>query len=97
MGDSFKAGFPLFPNIHGKACSKLAMARTFVKAAEFLGVPTTTPDGSETITGHSLRVTGAQGLARIGLDLWTIQLIGRWGSDAIKRYVRLVPLERAAQ
>ena len=50
--------------------------------------PTVSPDGSEAITGHSLRVTGAQGLARFGLDAWTIQLIGRWGSAAILRYIR---------
>ena len=72
------------------------MAATFVHAAGLLGVPTVSPDGSEAITGHSLRVTGAQGFARLGLDTWTIQLIGRWGSDAILRYIRAIPLERAA-
>ena len=35
-------------------------------------------------------------MARLGLDTWTIQLIGRWGSAAILRYVRAIPLERAA-
>ena len=53
-------------------------------------------DGSERISGHTLRVTGAQGLARLGLELWAIQLFGRWGSEAVKLYVRLAPLERAA-
>ena len=75
---------------------KEAMAETFVHAAGFLGITPVSPDGSEAITGHSLRVTGAQGLARLGLDAWTIQLIGRWGSAAILRYIRAIPLERAA-
>ena len=44
-------------------------------------------------TGHSLRVTGAQGLTVRGWHLWTIQLLGRWGSEAIKTYVREAPLE----
>ena len=42
-----------------------------------------------------MRVTGAQGLARMGLDLWAIQLIGRWGSETVTEYIRAIPLERA--
>ncbi|CAE7206162.1 ftsH [Symbiodinium natans] len=47
---------------------------------------------------HSFRVAGAQFLARSGVDVAVIQLIGRWGSNAIFRYVQtaaFVP-ERAA-
>ena len=57
------------------------------------------PDGSERVTGHSLRVSGAQGLARLGWDLWAIQLHGRWHSDVVKHYVReahLAPVGGAA-
>ena len=54
------------------------------------------PDGSERVTGHSLRVSGAQGLALLGLHLWTVQLHGRWGSDVVKRYIRDSPLSSAA-
>ena len=71
------------------------MAATFSQAAFRLGVELESADGSEVVSGHSLRVTGAQGLARLGLDTWAIQLIGRWGSATILRYIRLVPLERA--
>ena len=53
--------------------------------------------GIDAITGHTLRVTGAQGLARLGLELWAIQLLGRWGSDAVQTYVRAVPLEFVAR
>ena len=91
----FAEDFPLFPDREGKVCSKPAMADTFRSAAEHLGLPAEVPDGSAGITGHSLRATGAQGLARLGLELWAIQLIGRWGSEAVKAYVREVPLERA--
>ena len=73
------------------------MADTSVHAAGLLGIPSVSPDGSEAITGHSLRATGAQGLARLGLGAWTIQLIGcLWGSVAILRNIRAIPLERAA-
>ena len=37
---------------------------------------------------HILRVAGAQMLARARLPLSTIQLIGRWGSEAVKRYTQ---------
>ena len=37
---------------------------------------------------HVLRVSGAQMMARAGLQLFIIQLFGRWGSMAIARYVQ---------
>ena len=45
-------------------------------------------DGSLRISGHSLRASGAQLLARLGFDMLSIQLLGRWGSDALLTYVR---------
>ena len=49
-------------------------------------------DGEQLWTGHSLRVTGAQGLTQAGLELWALQLLGRWGSNAILGYVASTPL-----
>ena len=69
------------------------MLRTIEEAAVKLRVPLAAPDRSERVTGHSLRVTGAQGLARRGWDLWSIQLLGRWGSEVVKTYVRDAPLD----
>ena len=66
------------------------MTQTIVKAAQLLEAPTITADGSEIVSGHSLRVSGAQGLARLGLDTWAIQLLGRWGSDRVRGYIREV-------
>ena len=62
-----------------------------------MGCPTTSPDGSRAITGHSLRVGGAQGLARRGVELWSIQLLGRWGGDTVKRYLADAHLDIAAR
>ena len=42
--------------------------------------------------GHALRVAGARFLSRHGVDLYLIQLIGRWASSAILRYVPQAPL-----
>ena len=80
--------FPLFPTEAGKVVTKHAMATTIMHAAINLQVPLSAPDGSERVSGHSLRVSGAQGLARLGWDLWAIQLHGRWQSDIVKHYVR---------
>ena len=79
---------PLFPTTDGQVCGKAEVSETIIQAAKFLEIPLESPDHSERVSGHSLWSTGAQGLARAGLELWAIQLIGRWGSDAVKSYVR---------
>ena len=71
--------------------------QTIVKAAELLGVPAKDGHGRERISGHTLRVTGAQGLAMAGLELWAIQLLGRWGSQSVTRYVRDAHLETVSK
>ena len=39
-----------------------------------------------------MRVAGAQGLARAGLSEHTIALLARWGSSAVRTYIRKAPL-----
>ena len=68
------------------------MVDTIRRAAELLQLPPLSPDGVPRWTGHTLRVTGAQGLALAGLDTWAIQLLGRWGSEAVRSYIRQAPL-----
>ena len=87
---------PLFPSEDGEVVAKDRMALAIMEAAQRLGSPLETPDGSSKVTGHSLRVSGAQGLARAGMDVWAIQLLGRWGSSVVLDYVREVPLEAAS-
>ena len=48
--------------------------------------------GAPIYSGHSWRGSGAIFLAKAGIDVWRIQLHGRWGSAAVLRYVRLAPL-----
>ena len=89
------ADLPLFPTLEGAVVTKDRMAATIVEAAKRLKVPLASADRSARVSGHSLRVTGAQGLARAGVDVWAIQLLGRWGSSAVLEYIREVPLELA--
>ena len=83
---------PLFPTAAGAAAEKQQVVATIQRAAGLLGVQDA-PDGSERITGHSLRPTGAQGLVRRGWSVWAVQLMGRWGSEVVKGYLRLAPLD----
>ena len=89
--------FPLFPNGSGQVLSQSATVesiRTCLAAAE---VPLRRPgvDGTmrDRFSQHALRVSGAQFLARCGLPLFSIQLLGRWSSAAVRRYVQDAPLE----
>ena len=64
-------------------------------AALALGRPEEQLEGVDpSILGHALRVAGAQFMAVCGMDLYFIQLVGRWGSMAIARYVQQAPLAR---
>ena len=87
---------PLFPDVNGEVVSKDAMTATIVEAAKMLEIAVASPDGSGRVSGHSLRASGAQGLARLGVDTWAIQLLGRWGSSSVLEYVRDAPLETSS-
>ena len=52
---------PLFPDLEGEVVGKQAMVDTIRRAAYHLGVSECAPDGSERVSGHSLRVTWGAG------------------------------------
>ena len=41
------------------------------------------------VRSHSLRSGGATRLAEIGAPTWQLQEVGRWRSNAFRRYIRL--------
>ena len=79
---------PLFANEADGFVTKLKAVNTFEVAAEMLKLPTVGPTGVRLFTGHCLRVSGAVHLASSGVDIWRIQALGRWGSEAIRLYLR---------
>ena len=83
---------PLFPDALGGVVEKQAMVATILVAARLLRVEPPA-DGSERVSGHSLRSTGAQGLIRAGWSPQAVRLMGRWESETVARYTRLAPLE----
>jgi len=90
------ADLPLFPLRSGAPASKSAMVAMIREAAKQLGVPAVSADGAFRISGHSLRPSGAQGLARLGVDVLTIQALGRWGTTTVAQYVRGASTSEAA-
>ena len=89
-------GEPLFPDVDGARCTKAGIQATIVAAAATLGLQTTGPTGALLFTGHALRASGAMCLAAAGLDANSVGLLGRWGSDVVRIYMREAPL-RALQ
>ena len=49
------------------------------------------PNGARLFTGHSARVTGARHLAATNVELWRIQLFGRWSSSVFLHYIQDAP------
>jgi len=76
--------------------AKPAMVETISFAARWLKLDLVSPDRSLRISGHSLRPTGAQGLTKLGLDVWAIELLGRWGGATVRKYVRDATVSIAA-
>ena len=89
---------PLFPSPSAEFLSKdqmITVIRTTLSSAQ-IQVTTTDQSGREQqlFAQHCLRVAGAQFLARKGVDLYVIQVLGRWGSRAVERYVQDAPITR---
>ena len=83
---------PLFPTKEGGAIDKVAAVQIIADVAEATGQTIYTPDGGLTIGAHTLRVTGAQFLASLGIHILMIKTLARHSSEAILRYVALAPL-----
>eukprot|EP00435_Cladocopium_sp_Y103_P044529 s39_g12.t1 len=82
----------LFPTSSGGKPTKQGWVKTFTEVARMIGLPTHWDNGAPRHTGHSARASGACHLAQAGVDLWRIQVFGRWSSAAFLRYVRSSPL-----
>lgn len=91
-GEMLESDSPLFPNSEGDYCSKAGVVASLRVAVANTGAASKARDGSWTVSGHCFRITGTRTLAYHGLDPITIQLIGRWGSDAVLTYIAESPL-----
>ena len=62
------------------------------RTVEGYGAPIVQANGARLFGGHSFRVTGAQKLAALGVDVVKIMVLARWAGDTVLRYVREAPL-----
>ena len=84
---------PLFPDDCGRVVTKAEMVEAIENLADAVGERLHTEAGCKRFGGHTPRVTGAQYWASIGLEVFKIQILARWGSPVILRYVSEAPLQ----
>ena len=87
---------PLLPDPQGRTVSKHLFVQALRMAPQQAGIETQRPDADgkmiDRFSGHSMRVSGALMLASAGTPIYLIQLLGRWSSSAVERYVQHAPL-----
>ena len=87
---------PLVPDSEGKVLSKNKFIETLRTVLAAAGIPVVYKDADDRevhrFGGHCLRVSGAMMLAAAGTPVSLIQLLGRWSSSAIERYIQQAPL-----
>ena len=84
--------FPLVPDEAGLTPSKYKMIQHIRLVLQTAGIAVTRPDDQgvhiQRFNGHALRVSGAQMMGSGGIPIQLIQLLGRWSSQAVQRYVQ---------
>ena len=97
----WRRGGPLFPDAAGAAWAKGETVMLFRRVLLAAGVTLTTVDHEghlvQLFAGHAARVAGAAWLASKGVPTAIIQLLGRWSSTAVERYVQAAPLAVAPE
>jgi hypothetical protein len=91
--ESINPDMALFPNAHGQVLSKDEVVLAIERLAEHTGETLVKENGLRRFGGHTPRVTGSRHWASMGLDMLKIQVLARWGSAVILRYVAEAPLQ----
>ena len=87
---------PLFPGEDGHVISKDSFVKLVRSTLQACDVETTKEyEGQllQRLTGHIARVSGAQWLHNLGVPLQMLQVLGRWSSLTILRYLQSAPLQ----
>ncbi|CAE7654513.1 Dnmt3b [Symbiodinium sp. CCMP2592] len=87
---------PLFPSSAGGVLSKDQFIKASRTALQACGLETTREfEGVqlERFTGHIARISGVQWLHNIGIPMAMLQVLGRWASLTILRYLQSAPLQ----
>ena len=88
---------PFFPSNDGLVVSKDSVVATMEELAKLLRLPVRSADGQKLWGGHTMRVSGAQHLASLGVELVVIALLARWASAIVLRYAAEAPLQKITE
>jgi hypothetical protein len=93
FGNVLPLSLPLFPTASGDVVSKMGIVEALEANVEATGALIVAENGGKLLGGHSFRVTGAQRLAALGVEVAKIMVMARWAGESVLRYVREAPLE----
>ena len=86
--EGFVAGdAPLFPNSEGGRCTRAGFLATVIAIAHLLKLKTVDNWGRIIFTAHIWRISGARHLYRFNVELPTLMLLARWGSNVVLHYL----------
>ena len=74
-----------------------AMLALIEELAKMTGEAILTHDGRKRFGKHSWRSTGAVFMTSIGIEIFKVQLMGKWACAAVTHYTRLVPLKATTE
>jgi hypothetical protein len=93
FGDPLPDDLPLFPGTSGCHVDKRVVVAALECTVVAAGDPILCGKGGRLFGGHSFRVTGAQRLASLGVQVVMIMVLARWAGDTVLRYVKEAPLD----
>ena len=93
FGEVLPQTLPLFPTIDGDTVAKAVIVETLERTVAATGAKIVSENGGRLLGGHSFRVSGAQRLAALGVEVAKIMIMARWAGESVLRYVQEAPLE----
>ena len=88
---------PLCPDDDGLPVTEQIMQQTVDHFATRAGAPITNEVGENCRGRHVWRGMGSVLLAELNVDMFRIQLLGRWGSEVVMRHARLDPIKHVTE
>ena len=93
FGKPLPTNLALFPDAYGNHMDKAAVIEALEKTVVLYCDSIENDNGGKLFGRHSFRVTGAQRLAALGVEVIKIMVSARWSGETVLRYVKDAPLE----
>ena len=93
FGSPLPTDLPLFPTRTAAHADKAVVVSGLEATVIGYGGEITGINGGRLYGGHSFRVTGAQKLASLGVEIIKIMVMARWAGETVLRYVKEAPVD----